>query len=353
MKDFPALSAVRILAIAAVATLGAPTPARADDTLQVITGAQPSAYYQVLDDVAQLGGYYKAEHLIVNVNYAGNPTIAAQLVSSGKGDIGAEAVEPLIIGYERGVRLEAFFSRAQTNEYVLGVNADSPIRRLADFKGQILGEYSVGSSAEDYVNSMLAGAGLSRGDYSYIPIGNGAQAIQALNAHKVAGAAFPVLELLNYQITAGQKYRFFFHPILQYIGDTAYVATPATIQSKADALKRFCRATAKAAILIRENPRLAARWYLEGAGIKVTDDAVDKEVQLLVLAQDMLPGANPTSSRIGAIPPAGMAVLAQAMFENGRTSQPISPALFDTDQFVDYANDFDHKAEIARAKSMR
>ncbi len=353
MKDFPALWFGRMLVVLGLAVAGAAAPARADDTLQIITGAQPSAYYQVLDYVAQFGGYYAAEHLTVNVNYSGNPTIAAQLVSSGKGDIGAQAVEPLIIGYERGIRLQAFFSRAQRSQYVLGVPEDSPIKRLSDFRGAVLGEYSVASSAEDYVNSMLAGAGLTRSDYSYIPIGNGAQAIQAMNAHKVAGAAFPYLELLQYQISAGQKYRFFTHPILKDVADTAYVATPATLQAKADAIKRFCRATAKAAILIRENPRLAARFYLQGAGIKVTDDAIDKETQLLLSARDLLPGADPMNKRIGEVPLSGMAVLARVMFENGRTSQPLDPALFANDQFIAYANDFDRKAEIARAKAMK
>jgi NitT/TauT family transport system substrate-binding protein len=346
-----ALGGLVLCALCAI--LVAPQPAAADDDLTVITGAQPNAFYQVLDYVAQYGGFYKAEHLNVVDQYSGNPTIAAQLVASGKGDIGAEALQPLIAGYDKGVRLQAFFLRSPRSEYVLGVPDDSPIKTLADFKGTIIGEYSVGSSAEIYVNSMLLGAGLHKSDYSYIPIGNGAQAIQALTSHKVAGAAFPYLELLFYVVNAGQKYRYFYNPLLRDIGDTGYVATPATLAAKADQLKRFCRASAKAAIFIRTNPQVAARWFLQGAGLKVTDDAVDKEAKLLVIAQDLLPGYDPMSKKIGGVTLVGMNILSKAIYDNGVTSQLVPASAIATDEFTAFANDFDHRAVVQAAQATK
>lgn len=336
-----------------VLALGGPQLARADDALTVVTGAQPTAFYQVIDDVALRGGFYKAEHLTVTYNYAGNPTIASQLLASGKGDIGAQALEPLIAGYEKGVRLQAFFMRTPKSQYTLGVLDDSPIKALTDFKGALIGEYSAGSSAEDYVNDMLFGVGLKKDDFSYIPIGNGAQAIQAMTSHKVAGAAFPYLELLIYQVNANQKYRFFTNPNLVDVPDTGYTATPETIATKADVLRRFARAVAKASLLIKVNPQLAARYYVQEAGIKETDEAIAKEAHLLELAQDLLPGADPLSRRVGDVPLAGMQRLAKVMFDNGRTKALVPGSAVATDQFITYANDFDHQAFIAQAKQMR
>jgi NitT/TauT family transport system substrate-binding protein len=328
-------------------------PAAADDELTVITGAQPNAFYQVLDYTADYGGFYKAEHLTIVHQFAGNPTIAAQLIASGKGDIGAEALQPLIAGYDKGVHLQVFFLRSPASEYVLGVPADSPIKTLADFKGTVLGEYSVASSAEIYVNSMLLGAGLHRSDFSYLPIGNGAQAIQALNSKRVAGAAFPFLELMFYVVNADQKYRYFYNPLLRDIGDTGYVATPATIASKADQLERYCRASAKAAIFIRTNPQVAARWYLQGAGLKVTDDAVAKEAKLLVIAQDLLPGYDPMNKRIGNVSLLGMNILSKAIYDNGVTGSLVPASAIATSQFIEFANDFDHRAVVDAAKATR
>jgi NitT/TauT family transport system substrate-binding protein len=334
------------------AVLALPRAAAADDALTVVTGAQPTAYYQVLDDVALRGGFLKAEHLDVTYNYAGNPTIASELLSSGKGDIGAQNLDPLISGYEKGVRLQVFFMRANKNTYALGVLDDSPIKTLADFKGTTLGEYSAGSTGEGYVNSMLFNAGLKKGDFTYIPIGNGGQAIQALTSHKVDGAAFPYLELLIYEVTANQKYRFFFNPLLEDVPDTGYTATPDTIAKKGDLLKRFSRAMAKAAILIAVNPQLAARYYVEGAGLTVTDDAIAKEASLLQMTQELLPGADPLNKRIGDVRMAGIDALAKVVYDSGRTNAPVPAAAIATNQFITYANDFDHRAFVTQAKAM-
>jgi NitT/TauT family transport system substrate-binding protein len=334
------------------AFVGAGRPAAADDALSVVSGSFPTAFFEVLGDVAQFGGFYKAEHLNVDIQYAGNPYNAAQLVASGKADICSLALEPIIQGYEKGVHLTAFFARDPHYEFVVGVLADSPIKSLADFKGQSIGEISPGSGAEVSTNNMLAGAGLKKTDFNYIPIGNGAQAIQALTSKRVAGAAFPFVELQIYVVNADQKYRYFWHPILKDISDVGYAATPATIQNKADLLQRFSRANAKAALLIRVNPQLAARYFLQGAGLKITDDALAKETRLLSGTQDQLPGFDPSSPTIGKVSTLGMGFLANFLYQNGLTTQLVPTSAIVTDQFIAFANDFDHKAFIAQAKSM-
>ena len=128
---------------------------------------------------------------------------------------------------------------------------------------------------------MLEGAGLKKTDFTFIAIGNGPQAIQAITSKKVDAMAFPFPELRTYEVVAHMKFRYFYQPILKDISDVAYVAAPATLQAKADAFNRFCRASVKAAILIRENPQLAARYFVESTGQKVTDEAIATETRLL------------------------------------------------------------------------
>jgi NitT/TauT family transport system substrate-binding protein len=347
-------SAVRFAfaAGAIFALLGVPRPAAADDPLTLIGGSAATGFYEVLDDVAERAGFFKAEHLNVTIQYTGVAGIAAQLVAAGKGDVCSLAIEPIIQGYERGLHLEAFFSRDPVYDYALAVLDDSPVRTLADLKGATIGEISPGSPAEISTNSMLQGAGLNKSDVSYQVIGNGAQAITALTTHKVAAAAFPYPELLMYEAIAHIKFRYFHHPILKDVGNVAYAASPDTIANKPDLLRRFARAHVMAAILIRENPALAARYFLEGAGIKITDDALANETRLLSFAQDQLPGIDPTSKKIGYLSPRGLQIYSRFMADNGLTKSvvPISAVL--TDQFIDYANDFDHEAFIAQVKRL-
>ena len=345
--------AAALTAAVAAAALGAARPAHAEDNLVVVSGSFPTAFFEVLGDVADLGGFYKAENLHVDTQYAGSPYNAAQLVASGKADIASLALEPIIQGYDKGVRLTSFFARDPHYEFVVAVPADSPIHALADFKGQSIGEISPGSGAEVSTNAMLAGAGLKRSDFSYIPISNGAAAIQAITSKRVAGVAFPYVELQIYVVTAGQQYRYFWHPILKDIGDVGYAATPATIANKADLLRRFSRANAKAALLIRENPALAARYFLQAAGVKITDESLAKQTKLLESAQDQLPGFDPSSKTIGKMSATGMGILANFLYQNGLTPQLVPTSALVTDQFITFANDFDHKAFIAQAKALR
>ena len=325
----------------------------ADDALTVVSGSNPSAFFEVIGDVAERAGYYKAERLAVTVQYAGSPFIAAQAVATGKGDIFSGTTEPLIQGYEKGLRLQAFFARDPHYEYVLAVLDDSPIRTLTDFKGAVLGETSAGSPGEMAANSSLSGVGLRKTDVSYLSIGGGTQPIVAITGKKVTGLVLPFVQDIIYVVDANLKFRYFWHPILKDIGDVAYASTPQFIQANADKLARFCRANAKAAVLIRENPALAARYFLEESGQHVTDESVRNETRILTLGADQLPGFNPLSTTIGAMPVRDTAVLAKFLYDNGLTSQLVPASAIVTDQFVAFANGFDHKALVAQVKQMR
>jgi NitT/TauT family transport system substrate-binding protein len=256
--------AAAVLALAAAA----PRPALADDALTVLSGSFPTAYFEVLGDVADKAGFYKEEHLDVTTQYVGNPSLAIQALASGKGDVASIGLEPMLQGYEKGLRMTAFLARDPHLQQVLGVLEGSPIHTLADFKGTTIGELTLGQPGEIYTKVMLAGAGLKPGDYSFAPIGNGAQAIQALVTGKVAGAAFPGPELRIYEVTANLKFRYFREPIIADSSDVGYVASPATLAARADVLRRFSRAIVKAAIVCRVNPQLAAKYFVESSGMK-------------------------------------------------------------------------------------
>ena len=327
------------------------TPHRPPPTIRyrVISGSAPTAFFEVLNDVAEQAGFFKAEHLTIDDQYASAAAIAVQSVGAGKADIGAVGTEPLIQGYEHGVRMMAFFSRDPHLQQVIGVLDSSPIRTLADFKGASIGELSLGQSGEYYTNVMLAGAGLKKTDYSFAAIGAGAQSIQALVTKRVDAAAFPYPALRIDEIIGNVKFRYFYEPLLKDVSDVAYVATPATIATKADALRRFTRAIVKSAILIRVNPALAAKYFAQANGQPATGAATENEVRLLTSAADSLPGFDPASMRIGDVSLRGTHVLAQFMYDNGITTQLVPAEAVATNQFTAYANAFDHRAFIAQA----
>jgi NitT/TauT family transport system substrate-binding protein len=330
----------------------APRPAAADDAITVIGGSNPAAFYEVLEDVAQFGGLFQAEHLNVTKQYAGSASICGQLVASGKADICTMSIEPVIQGYDKGLRLVAFFSRDPRYDYILGVLDDSPIHSLGDFKGKDIGEINAGSTSEISANDMLSGAGLKKSDYNFIPIGTGSQALAALQSGKVAAASFPSVELGTISVVGHVKFRFFHDPILDSIPNVAFVSRPDVFQSKGDALKRYTRAIVKAALLIRENPRVAAGYFLQGAGIKNTPDALQSETDALMLLQGDLAGADPSNPRIGYLPVNGISLYCKFFQNDGLTKSLVPAGAIVNNDFIAYANDFDKKAWIAQVKKM-
>jgi NitT/TauT family transport system substrate-binding protein len=345
------LAATLLAALTAAAT----TTAQADGALTVIGSSGPTAFYEVLDHVAELAGFFKDEHLTVTKEYAtvGNAFTCAQLVASGKADVCSLGIEPIVQGYDHGLRLQVFLSRDPRYGQVVAVLADSPIKTLGDFKNATIGEMSAGSTSEIAANATLMGAGLRKSDYAFIPIGYGPAAIAALTAHKVDGAAFPYPELASYAVKAHLKFRYFWNPVLANIGESSFSATPATIAAKGDLLGRYARAIVKASIVVRVNPQLAARYFVEGAGIPETPQAIADEANLLILCRDQLLGDDPLSAKIGDTSIPRIDLYSRVLAQYGMTAQPVPASAIVTNQLVAQANAFDHKAFIARAKAMR
>jgi NitT/TauT family transport system substrate-binding protein len=343
MKRTIALFAGAMLAFALCAG-----SARADDTLQIVDGGPGPNIYDTLRFVAQGAGFLKQAHLVIDQEYTGTGLTAAQLVATGKGDILASTIEPILEGYEKGLRFQVFFTRSSRYAYVLAVLNDSPITSLADFKGATVGEINVGSGAEVATNSMLSGAGLKKSDYSFLPIGAGAQALQAIVTKRVAAVAFPGDLIALYELQGNVTFRLFHHPILE-AGNSVYAASASTIQNKADALKRFTRALAQAAVFVRHNPRAAARYYLQGAGVKITDEAIDNEAKFLVLSRDYIAGADPANMRIGYTSPQATALYSRVLVGAGMATQVVPADAVVTNQFIGFANAFDRQTIITLA----
>jgi NitT/TauT family transport system substrate-binding protein len=338
---------------AAVAASGTRPAAAADDTLTLMASTATPGVYEALEFVARYAGFYAAEHLNVTKQYVNSPSVAAQLIASGRGDVCTVSAEAILQGYEKGLHLQYFIAHAARFSNVLAVLDDSPIRTLEDFKGKNIGEINVGSAGEVTAELMLAGAGLHRSDYAFSPIGMGPQAIEAVVDKRVDAVAYPYGEVVPLEIVGNVKMRVFRDPILKDIVNAGLAASPATIQSRGPVLARFSRALVKAAIFTRENPAVTARYFLEGAGVKVTPDALRAKTLELTMLEDDLPGYDPMNPRIGYMSPQGLEIYSRELTDYGFTHAVVPAAAIVTDRFIPFANDFDRRALIAQARAAR
>jgi NitT/TauT family transport system substrate-binding protein len=333
----------RLLGACAILLL-AYRPVRADDALSVILGGTTPPLMNALNLIAEGAGFYNDEHLAVSTGLVDGTAKAVQMCASGQADICPMGIEAAITGYDDGIHLKMFLTRASKFGYVIAVLENSPIRTLADFKGKSIGVHSLtGSSPLLATRSALSTVGLTPTDYSLVAIGLEDAAANALTSGKVDSAALPLYELIPYMV-AGTKLRIFHHPTLENTANAGYLAAPSVMAAKGDAVKHFSRAIVKAALLIRHNPAAAARALLVANGQPFSAEDLQRKTAELTAWQDDLPAADPTNTRIGAPSVAGMQRYIQLLKDAGVTKTVMPAPEVATDEFVAFANDFDHKA---------
>ena len=109
----------------------------------------------------------------------------------------------------------------------------------------------------------------------------------------------------------------------------------------------------KAALLIRYNPKAAARYMLTAQGKPFGEGDVERNAAELTAWEEDLPAANPHSRQIGAISQNGVQKYIQLLADSGMTKRALPASEIVTDQFIEFANDFDRSAFEKRAKSIR
>jgi len=320
-------------------------PALSAATLTVVKDGKTPPLMNALNLIAEGAGFYRAENLQVTTVASDGPADARRICSTGKGDICPVGIEPLAAPPAAGnVQLKMFLARISKFGYVIGVPEDSPIKTPADLKRKKIGVHSAtGTSASFATESTLTASGLKPTDYELVTIGLDAAALEALTSHKVDAAALPLYEMLPFMV-AGTKLRIFRHPTLGEVPNSGYAAAPAVIAEKSDSLKHFSRAIVKASLLIRYNPAAAAQALLIGDAKSFTDADLQRKTAELTAWEDDLPAADPNNKRIGAISPTGMQSYIELMADAGviKTAIPASQIL--TNEFIDFANDFDHES---------
>ena len=328
-------------------------PVRADDTLSLVLGVKTPALMNTLNLVAAGAGFYRQQHLTVLRSSTDGALEAAEACSSGRIDICPLGIEPPIINYADGIRLKMFLARASKFAYVIAVPEDSAIRTLADLKGRKIGVHVINAAASGVftTTSTLSLAGLKPSDYTLVPIGYEDVAADALASGTVAAAAFPYYEFIPF-IVAGRRLRIFEHPTLKDMANTGYAAAPAVLAAKANPLRRFCRAIVEAALFVHYNPAAAARLMLVADGKPFGESDVERTTAELNAWQDNLPAADPGSRRIGAISETGVKRYIELLAAAGLIQVPMPASEIVTNEFIEFANDFDHTQLEKLAKSM-
>ena len=131
-------------------------------------------------------GYYQQEGLDVEVVPGQSSASVAQLLLSGRADVGLAQPDPIVIQRVKiKIPLISFYAvcRRATNRIV--VNPDSPIQSVRDLKGKRVGVNDLGSGSAIYLRACLKQAGMSLNDVQLLSVGYGTPSFVALKNKSV------------------------------------------------------------------------------------------------------------------------------------------------------------------------
>lgn len=308
-----------------------------------------NAGYAVMAAV-EAEGFYEQEGLKVTTNLFPSATQAAQQVAGGGADLGLMTVEPVAIGHDKDLDLAYFSSYWAKWIYSLEVPAGSDVKSIADLKGKKIGVSAVASSGATFARTAMKLNGMSENDASLVPIGAGAQQINAIKTGQV-----DVLALWDIQYQAVKNAGVTLTPLP--VKETAeawgggFATTRKNLDAKKDVLERFGRAVAKAFVFAQANPEAAVRdlWklYPETRGSDPEEKALADGVKVL---QVRLDGQGFDDKTLGRIDDAAFTRSLDYMAAAGLI-KPFPAKDVYTDEMFTAFNDFSYDDVVKRAES--
>ncbi|MEV4804035.1 ABC transporter substrate-binding protein [Nonomuraea sp. NPDC049421] len=313
--------------------------------------ASPSwnAGYAVMA-VVEAEGFYEQEGLKVTTNLFPSATQAAQQVAGGGADLGLMTVEPVAIGHDKDLDLAYFSSYWAKWIYSLQVPDGSAVRSIADLKGKKIGVSAVASSGATFARTAMELNGLGQNGATLVPIGAGAQQINAIKSGQVDALA---LWDIQYQIVRNAGVTLTPLPVKETADawGGGFATTRKNLEAKKDVLERFGRAVAKAFVFAKANPEAAIRdlWKLhpETRGSDPEEKALADGVKVL---QVRLDGQGFDDKTLGRIDEAAFTRSLDFMASAGLIKKFPAKEIY-TDAMFKAFNEFSHDEVAEQAES--
>ncbi|HYG85524.1 MAG TPA: ABC transporter substrate-binding protein [Azospirillum sp.] len=303
-------------------------------------------------------GFWKESGLDVQVNPVNGSTLATQLVAAGTAQFAMPTVEPVIGARQQGGKIIAVYNHTREPIYTIAVPANSSITQLAQLKGKRIGVLSLSSGAVPFAKAMLAGAGLDpERDVSWLPIGIGSQAAQAVQNNQVDALGYwdwgyAVLE------NAGLSFRHFTTEETKDLLSLMIIGNEDFVKANPDVAMKLAQGIAKATLFTINNPEAAVRihWehYPQSKPTGVPEEvALKQAVHVLSARLEKYRIDRRAIPKWGAFTEAEWRESQDFLLKSGIASKSMDVKTYYTDQFIDKINDFDQAAIVAKAKAYK
>lgn len=206
--------------------------------------------------VAEQAGYYADEGIDVEFQFlGGGGEVVTQLLAEN-GDLGIIPVGNVVEAIEQGnTDLRAIWNYVYGSIFYIAVPADSDIQTAADLDGKKVGISDLSGGEVPIVRGIIESAGLSsEEDVELVPIGEGtALTVRALEEGQVDAFGGSINDIIALQVQ-GLDLRYILPDELLELPASGVVANQSLLDTQADAVTRFLRATTKGTYWGQVNP---------------------------------------------------------------------------------------------------
>ena len=309
-------------------------------------------------------GYYQQEGLDVEIVPGQSSAAVAQLLLSGRADVGLAQPDPIVIQRVKiKIPLISFYAvcRRGTNRIV--VNPNSPIQSVRDLRGKRVGVNDLGSGGVIYLRARLKEAGMSPNDVQLLSVGYGTPSFEALK-NKSVDAEVTFTGGIARERIAGYAVRIL--PVMPAEMDQYsfnLFATQSFLAKNPDVIAKIGRATAKATVFLMTNPEAAVRAFWKQYPDRAPKDRNDPKKDPGALANDLAiiksqmvdMGADqlPVDFEWGSQQAAIFEKIEADLVNAGQISGPITPTDLFTNAFAAQYNQFDHSIIVNQARNWK
>jgi len=191
---------VGLIAAACMALTATTAFAQAPEKKKIILGVGGKAllYYLPLT-IAERKGFFKEQGLDVEIQDFAGGARSLQALIGGSVDVVTGAYEHTIRMQAKGQDIRAVIELGRFPAIAVALKKDRKWNSPADFKGMKIGVTAPGSSTNMLMNFVMAQAGLSPSEASFIGIGSAQSALAAMQKGEIDGVSHlePVLSFLE------------------------------------------------------------------------------------------------------------------------------------------------------------
>ncbi len=308
-------------------------------------------------------GYFDQENLDVElVPLAGSGVIIPQLLG-GKIHAAGASMEPLVIARQPGKQnfpLKFVYNYLRNSVWEFVVLKDSPVKSLADLKGQSIGVVSLSSGNLYTTRAILQASGVDWKSVNLQPVGFGGQAFQALKTHQIQ-----VLNLWEsmhaaLEVSGTPLRRLDLPREFQGMSSHGFEVTDKLLKDNPQLIARFGRAVSKGSVACHASHVncLLAFWkhYPEQKPKTGTEeDILRKELAIMTPRIENVMFFRPDEPRrMGAYADRDWKLLIAALKEGGEvTNENIPMASLYTNELVPEYNRFDAAAVEAQGRNWK